>query len=99
MLWGQRAPPPEEHGRARRGLSRESGPKAVGAFLGPERGWCRGTVPETLEAASRGWLCVPCLLPAAPGAPPWALWPSSSASGTGLWQQWRTAVECLLFVT
>lgn len=76
MLWGQRGPPLRSTGEE--GLSRESGPKAVGAFLGPGAGWCRGTVPETLEAASRAGCACPALLPAA-GAPPWALWPSSSA--------------------
>ena len=49
---------------------RESGPKAAGASLGPERGRRSGTArAEILEAASGGWLHVP-HPPAMPGAPP-----------------------------
>ena len=60
------AGPPEEHGRARRGLCRESGPKAVGASLGPERGVVPGDSTRDPGGSEQG-LAV-CALPAAHSA-------------------------------
>lgn len=78
---------------------RESGPKAAGASLGPERGRRSGTAVQRSWRQRAGGLAAWPHPPAMAGAPPWALQPLSSTSGTGLWQQWGTAVECLLFVT
>lgn len=99
-LWGPAGPPPLRSTDGEEGAQQGVWPQGCRGFPWALSGVVPGDSPRDPGGSEQG-LAVRALLHArsawSPSLGTVAL--ASSASGTGLWQQWRTAAECLLFVT